>query len=509
MYLIHNTSYKISMNPYIVETKSGKIQGHEREGRIDFLGIPYAQPPVGELRFKRACPVVPWEGIFDAKEYGDASVQFENGVLKGSEDCLSLNIQKPLEGDNFPVMVWIHGGGYNTGCASDPFYNGKEFVKDGILFVSIQYRLNVLGFYDFTTYKNGHLFDSNCGISDQILAMQWIHENIAAFGGNPELVTIAGESAGGTSMAILLAAPGAKGTFQQAIIESAIPQAVFSHDKARENMDLFMEGMGWTEEDLPKLFTMEPYEMQKGNTYVAEHFQTKNPGIYLPSPVLDDLLPLRPIEAIEKGWAKDINIIIGTNLHEASMFVQPNNTVFPNTWEMVEEMFKKNRMESRYHVLKTYYQTKTLEKINAMDPSLIQFGTDFAFLVPSYRLAEHQKKFGTVWMYRYRYMPDSGKGNGLGAGHAFELPSVFYNKEFGFSKFVFEGVDEERVETVMQSIHRPWVNFIKYKDPDPIHWLPYEDNNRFIRIFDETVTTVKDDSNDLMELWEGLKFYVE
>lgn len=497
------------MKEYIVETKNGKISGIERNGGIDFLGIPYAQPPVNELRFKRARPANPWEGIYKAHEYGDVSAQFDRGIYKGSEDCLTLNIQRPIEGENFPVMVWIHGGGYNTGSASDEFYSGKEFVKEGILFVSIQYRLNVLGFYDFTTYKNGHLFESNCGISDQLLAMQWIHENIAEFGGNPDQVTIAGESAGATSMAILMAAPSAKGTFQQAIIESAIPQAVFTHTKSRENIDLFLEGMGWTEEDLPKLLTMDPYEMQKGNTYVAENFQQKNPGIYLPSPVIDDLLPKRPIEAIKEGCAKGIKIIIGTNLHEASMFVQTKNTVFPNSWEMIERMFRINGVEGSFENIKEYYLSRELIKINDMDPALIQFGTDFGFAVPAYYLAEGQRQFGDVWMYRYEYMPEGGKNNGLGAGHAFELPSVFYNKEFGFSRFVFEGVPEEEAEAVMQSIHTPWINFIKYGDPDSENWPRFDEHNRFIRIFDDVPRTISYDKEKLIEVWNGLSFYAE
>ena len=118
---------------------------------IEYLGIPYAKPPVGELRFKRARPIEPWEGVFDAKEYGPESVQFDEGKLKGSEDCLTINIQRPIEGENLPVFVYIHGGGYNAGACNVPLYNGCTFAEEGIVYVAFQYRLNVLGFYDFTT----------------------------------------------------------------------------------------------------------------------------------------------------------------------------------------------------------------------------------------------------------------------------------------------------------------------------------------------------------------------
>jgi len=495
------------MEQYIVETASGKIKGYERNGNLEYLGIPYAKPPVGELRFKRACPVIPWDGILDAREYGQPSVQLENGELKGNENCLTLNIKRPREGGSFPVMVWIHGGGYNIGSTSVPLYSGDAFVNDGILFVSIQYRLNVLGFYDFTTYKYGDMFESNCGISDQIMAMRWIHENIAAFGGDPNRVTIAGESAGGTSVSNMLAIPAVKGMFQQAIVQSAIPNGIFTHDMAREDMDLFMEGMGWTEEDLPKLLTMDPFEMQKGNTYVAETFQAKNPGIYLPSPVLDDLIPVRPLEAIKKGSAKGVKVIVGTNLHEASMFVRPENTVFPNTWSMIEEMFRKNGIVTSFTKVKEYYQSGKYRDFNGIEGGIVQFSTDFAFQVPAYQLAEGQKQYEDVWMYRYEFMNGEENENSLGASHAFELPSVFFIKDFEFSEWVFEGVPEEKVDSIMQSIHQPWVNFIKTGIPDSDHWPKYEGYDSPICIFDEEPRTAQAGVQELMQVWENLRFY--
>ena len=123
-------------------------------------------------------------------------MQFNSGKAIGSEDCLTVNVQRPLKGEKLPVFIWIHGGGYNTGMASDVLSDGKAFARYGVLFFSFQCRMNVLGFYDFTTYPGCEAFESNCGLSDQIEALTWIHENIEAFGGNPGRVTIAGESAG-------------------------------------------------------------------------------------------------------------------------------------------------------------------------------------------------------------------------------------------------------------------------------------------------------------------------
>ena len=162
------------MGEYIVKTSCGDVRGKERRSMIEFLGIPYAEAPTGPLRFKRAVQKNPWNGVFEATAYGHAPIQYNNGVIMGDEDCLTVNIQRPKEGDHLPVFVWIYGGGYNTGYSSDPMYRGEAFVRDGILFVSFNYRTNVLGFYDFTTYPGCEEFDSNCGLSDQILALNWI-----------------------------------------------------------------------------------------------------------------------------------------------------------------------------------------------------------------------------------------------------------------------------------------------------------------------------------------------
>lgn len=179
------------MNQHIANTTLGKVQGYERNGMIEYLGIPYAEAPVGPLRFKRSIPHTPWTDVYEAKEYGPAPIQYNNGVVIGDEDCLTVNVQRPLEGEKLPVFVYIFGGGYNTGYSADEMYRGDAFAKDGIVFFSFNYRTNVLGFYDFTTYPGCEDFDSNCGLSDQILALNWIHDNAAAFGGDPDRITIA------------------------------------------------------------------------------------------------------------------------------------------------------------------------------------------------------------------------------------------------------------------------------------------------------------------------------
>lgn len=498
------------MNKYIIETKSGKVAGFKDEEKnlVKYLGIPYAKPPVGKLRFKRAQAIEPWDGVYDAAAFGAVSVQYFNQTPMGSEDCLTLNVVRPENGENLPVFLWIHGGGYNTGCASDALSCGDSFAKEGIVYVSIQYRLNVLGFYDFTTFEGCEEMESNCGLSDQLLALRWVHENIAAFGGNPEQITIAGESAGAASVINLLAAPSAKGLFAQAIVESGLPNCVMSHEMARENIEIFMEGMGWTKEDLPKLYTGNPYSFFKGNEAVAAKHQYKNPGMFLPGPVIDDLLPERPIDAIAKGSADGVRLIIGTNTHEGTMFVHPENTGFPNSWEMVREMLEKHGYEDHFEEVKAYYSDET--KHHKDGTPFIHFATDYAFLMPSLKVANGHKAYGPVWMYRFDFMSPAAKEIGMFASHAFDLPCVFADKDFEFSKLVFGGSDEKDIDAMIEELHGKWVSFIKTGAPDcEENWPEFEGYHSKFRIFDAPAKTESIDYTELMNVWGDMRFYEE
>jgi len=151
-----------------VETYSGSIQGFEENGLYKYLGIPYAQKPLDDLRFRHRVPAKPWQGVLNADHYGESSLQLGGSSPEGGEDCLTLNVVRPKEGNNLPAFVWIYGGGFMTGSANDSLYSGESFARDGIVYVSLQYRLNVLGFFDFCTYPGCGDFETNRGISDMM-----------------------------------------------------------------------------------------------------------------------------------------------------------------------------------------------------------------------------------------------------------------------------------------------------------------------------------------------------
>jgi len=492
---------------HIVKTRSGLVRGYERNDMIEFLGIPYAQPPVGDLRLRRARQVSPWEGVLDAGAYGAPSVQSGREGPMGSEDCLTLNIRRPLRGEKLPVLVFIHGGGYNTGSASDPLLEGDSFVRNGIVYISFQYRLNVWGFYDFSTYPGGEDFDTNCGLSDHILAMRWIHENVEAFGGDPQRVTISGESAGGISVVSMMGVPELQGTFQQVISSSALPNANFTPEMARLNMDLFLEGMGWTEADLPRMKTVDAYEVLRGNDHVGRRHQYEHPGIFLPAPTLDDLMPEKPLDAISRGSARGIRLMIGTNLHEGSMFVREENTNFPNSWEMIREMFRRNGCEDRFRQIRSYYEGRSREKIHGIDEAFIHFATDYAFLVPALQIARAQSRFADVWMYRFAYISKTAREKGMMCDHATDLPCDFNTLNHGFAQFLFGEDPPEQVARLMEEVHMSWVRFIKDGHPNPGKWPSYSEESPHVRFYDKKTTTVELDTEELLNLWEGLRFY--
>ena len=217
--------------PPVVDAPAGKLRGVESGQTHAFKGIPYALPPTGALRWKPPLPATKWKDVRDATAYGPACVQpkaksgsiyaWDLGAI--SEDCLTLNIWTPAAARKAPVFVWIHGGALSTGSGGEPMYDGTKFAERGIVVVSINYRLGVLGFlaHPALSAESRRNISGNYGLMDQIAALRWVNRNIASFGGDPANVTIAGESAGGLSVMYLMAAPGARGLFHKAIAQSA------------------------------------------------------------------------------------------------------------------------------------------------------------------------------------------------------------------------------------------------------------------------------------------------
>ena len=215
-----------------VRVRQGALQGFADSGAgvVAYKGIPFAKPPVGELRWRATVPAPAWEGVRDAREFGYACLQppsqptsvYYGGMAKTNEDCLTLNVWAPSGAQKLPVMVWIHGGSLVGGSGSEPMYDGVKIAKQGVVYVSINYRLGLLGYlaHPALSAESPQRLSGNYGLLDQIEALRWVRDNIAVFGGDPGKVTIAGESAGGLSVIALMTSPLASGLFDKAIVQS-------------------------------------------------------------------------------------------------------------------------------------------------------------------------------------------------------------------------------------------------------------------------------------------------
>ena len=295
----------------VVELKDGALMGRIKDAVYLFSGIPYAAPPVGPARFKAAQPVQPWEGIRDATKFGPAAPQIPSGGMtdrvpvRWDEDCLTLNVATPsVTGDKKAVLVWIHGGAYRSGQGAIPWYNGASFATLGnIVVVTINYRLGALGFTDLSSFAEGYETSGVNGLLDQIKALEWVQNNIGAFGGDPERVTIAGESAGAFSVTTLLGAPRARGLFHRAIPQSGAAHHTLTQAQGRRVAELLMQETQST--DVQALIDC-PVEtlLNAQNTASARyHTERHSPGVQAFYPVCgNEIIPTRYSRRSKPAW---------------------------------------------------------------------------------------------------------------------------------------------------------------------------------------------------------------
>lgn len=485
----------------IVKTRYGELEGFREDSLIKWFGIPFAKPPTGELRFKRAVECESWIGVKNCKAHGNRPIQFTKAPNTGvfeSEDCLYLSIWRPdTEKKKLPVFVWIYGGGFSYGECSDPLYDGSSFARNDVIYVGINYRLGVLGFYDFTHYQSerSECFDSNCGFSDQLTALRWVKENIEAFGGDSNNITIAGESAGGTSVCHMMASPHAKGLFNKAISQSALPDCLHNSSSAKRNMDIFLNQMKLSKDEVIKLKNMDVSEMKAAAKYVLDNSCLIYPGIFQPGPVIDDLIPESSVSACAKGAAKDVSLIIGTNHDEGSVFI--NMKWFPYNWEMTEKMLELNNCKHRITDLKKLYSEYS-EVANQMN----LLAKDRAFLIDAIKTANGQSKHNDVWMYRFDYAPPYLRSRGLNAMHSVEIPIALNT----FSA-LWKGTNEDIEKRLRVEMHNAWINFAKYGNPGShisCIWEKYDENRGTTLIFDENTYTLDNPEKENFNVWKDI-----
>ncbi|MCL6442282.1 MAG: carboxylesterase/lipase family protein [Alicyclobacillus sp.] len=492
----------MNMNPCIVNTQFGLVEGFKDGSVYVWKGIPYASPPTGSLRFRAPSPPKPWKGVREAKDFGPAALQSESLSMKFlgdspqrmSEDCLYLNIWSPApDKKRRPVLVWIHGGSFNYGSGSSNLYEGKYMSSKGdVVIVTINYRLGVFGFLcldDKLAVDYG--ISNNCGLLDQIAALTWIKSNIEEFGGDPNNITLIGESAGAVSVGCLLSMPIAKGLFQKAILQSGTARCHLTKQRAVKISEELLRELGVDGTNLRCLDSL-PSEMILKK--VATMFPPRTFG-----PVGDGkLLSESPEKSLRNGIAKDIPVLVGTNKDEARLF-----THFDSAWHRVTnismgQIFEHSFGDAWQHILTYIVQGRPLSRMLYED-----IFTHVVFAYPAIKFAEdHAIQGGDVWVYRFDYGSPTLDGY-KSAFHALEIPFVWgtiLNKEM--ERITGASNDRFRVSEQMQ---RAWIAFAHTGDPNVPelpYWPRYNLQNRPVMLFDSESRLVNDPDKEKRLQWE-------
>lgn len=493
----------------LVEIKNGMLLGIESKGMFTFKDIPYAAPPIGELRWNPPQPSKNWSDVRDASQFGKSCIQplvrgLNDELMSESEDCLKLNVYTPKTGKKLPVMVWFHGGGLVEGSASEPYYQPVGLTKEGVIVVTVDYRLGKLGFFApkelVAEAKNKDLPVGNYGIMDQIYSLKWVRDNIASFGGDPNNVTIFGQSAGGRSVTWLMTSPAAKGLFHKAIAQSA--QQLPLRDLSQEKFGMFSEesleekyikavGVSSLKElrALPaEQLLVTPREFQNGEFG----------GAFVDGKiVIGDPIPL-----FAAGKQYKVPFMIGTNSWDASYFVlgqPPVDAYLKKTGEDPEQIEK----------LYSSFQDKCVLSAEIMADGWYKGATKL--------LANSANKSAPSYAYYFNYLTPNIRASHIGAAHTFELPYLFgdldsvlpapFQPESGgmqctqieqalldmktkatWSSYWYPTTapDNQEDQSISQQLAKSWTSFAKTGNPNyggKNNWHRYDIKNDSIREF--------------------------
>jgi para-nitrobenzyl esterase len=484
----------------MVSTASGAVVGEVTDsGILAFRGIPYAAAPLGQLRFRPPQPHVSWDEPRQAIEYGPTAPQAKSegpltdtlpNVIIPGDEYLNLNVWTPATDGALPVMVFIHGGAFTSGSGAVPGYDGSRFARDGVVLVTINYRLGADGFLWFGDGV------PNLGMLDQVAALEWVRDNIAAFGGDPANVTIFGESAGGMSVCTLLVMPAARGLFHRAIAESGAGVSVISPESAKLIGTRVAEILGV--EPTREAIAAVPIDRLLAAGAQVGGEVGKSPRRKLWGDVAQNLMPYEPvvdgtivpsvpIDAIRTGAASGVQILIGTNTEEARLFLVPSG-IAKSAGRIVPYVIALGYKASPVKAVRRYRLNRPGATPGDVASAIM---TDWYYRIPALRLAEAQA--GThVYEFAWRSAAFDGQ---LGACHALEIPFVFDCIDDPGFDAMFGRPAPQSTATAM---HSAWVAFAKTGDPG---WAPYSEDNRVSMRFDETSQITLDDRADERALW--------
>ncbi|KAA1011371.1 carboxylesterase family protein [Paraburkholderia panacisoli] len=476
----------VTPDPTVVPVDTGMVQGALSKGVDSFKGIPYAAPPIGALRWRPPQAAAAWAGTRPATSFGHDCMQLEFAgdstpiSTTPSEDCLYLNVWRPANTatKKLPVMVWIYGGGYVNGGSSVPVYDGTQFAKQGVVFVSFNYRLGRFGFFAHPALsaENPTELHGNYGYMDQIAALQWVQRNIAAFGGDPANVTVAGESAGGESVHSLITSPLAKGLFQKAIDESGngrvdqtygryVTQNAKGIGASGEELGTnFAQSVGITGNDATALAALRALSSnqvlaglnltnmgaQAGTTSAGPTTLGTQAGTFSAGPMIDGKLVVDdPAKLYAQGQYNHVSMLVGTNNLDLAF------PVAATTKDAAYAIFSTQNLAAARAAFDPL-GTASVDDVTAQIARVQLMHEPARFVA---RALTTQKD--TVYLYRFSYVAQSVRNQVSGAVHAAELPYVFDTLTASYGSSV-----TSQDEQVAQITNAYWASFVKTGNPN-------------------------------------------
>ena len=500
----------------VVTTRQGKLRGSITGGVHRFLGIPYAATTSGENRFRPPRPVQPWSGIRDATQYGPAPFQLAPPESAGSEwdtglggaDCLNLNVWTPGPGSaGLPVMVWIQGGAFEIG--STAAYNGANFARDGVVCVVINWRVGADGFLDLGDGS------ANVGLLDQAAALEWVRDNIPAFGGDPGNVTIFGQSAGAMSIGVLLSMPRAEGLFRRAILQSGAAHHAIPTGTAQKIGRLLAGKLGVppTRDAIAAVPTQRLLAAQA--ELKAELIARPDPerwgqdavaGLMLWQPTIDgDVVPQRPIERIAAGASAGVDVMAGTNTDDWKLFLAITGVL----GKVTEQDLAESRSVDGFPPMSAYGLPAevALREYRSRYPGsspgelLAAVETDWWVRIPALRLAEAHAEAALstgagTYMYEFGW-----PAPGLGAVHAIEVPFVFDSLDKD-SRLFGPLLGTDPPQALADAMHAAWVSFAATGNPG---WPRFNRETRSTMLFNTESRLLHDPRAWERELWKDVR----
>lgn len=504
--------------PSVVETKTGKLEGVDDDGLRVFKGVPFARPPVGELRFAPPAPVEAWSGVRPASEFGPVSLQSSIGLgfmgpgqQPQSEDCLYLNVWTPgLDSAAArPVMVWIHGGAFILGAGSEPLYEGRDLARRGdVVVVTVNYRLGALGYLAHPAVRDESTGAcGNWGLLDQVAALEWVRDNIAAFGGDPGNVTVFGESAGSASVTTLMGTPRARGLFRRVIGQSGTPwvaTAEGAQASAQKLLDLL-------EADAPSLRDIPAERFVEGQQQLMMSARASGGSGGLEGdmmafrPTVDGaVLPRSPWDAIADGEASEVALLTGTNRDEMKLFSMLDQGAELDDVVLAARVSATAGVDgSGAEQIVDSYRKARESRGEKVDPKELwaAIETDRFFRAPAAQLAALQSAHQPD-TFTYLFCWESPI-EALGSSHAVELPFVFGTFDAPMvGMFAGTGPEAEALHRIVQDA---WIAFAR--TGNPAHpglpdWPRHDASRRATMIFDRA-TSAPDDNprGDELSIW--------